>query len=244
MKNTSAARASLPLGGIIAAVVLVAAVVLDDLFRCFFWFRGQPKDERRTAEMLRREIFDQMLNALPQPAPAPAGPGAISPWLLALEYFRRFQLYAQIDYYDDAIKRQSTRAGFAGWARRLASAAFWLMFVVCVLIAVAAAAEQGWFSGMPEFTAKLHLLESKSYDTWLIAAALIASVLYVYFAIAAIDDHRSLYQMALSDLATIAATRLEPARIAAAKGDDGPVRDLVADVHAAMRREHTVWLGR
>ena len=220
----------------------VAAVVLDCCRRALIhigilrlW-----QNERRTAEMLRREIFDQIMDS-----PIGQKPDDMDASLLKLEYFRRFQLAAQINYYGTRIKEQHGQSGWLDRAKILLSQLIAATLIVCTLIAVGSGAEQGHLTGLPPwFLGALHTLNTYAVDTYLVAAMLIAAVACLALWLGRGVDSRSLYRDAMQELTMALTTDLEPSRAAAARGDFEPARKLVGRVHQAMRREHEIWLGR
>lgn len=227
---------------IVQAVIGLGLLVggLVTVFATLKAVAGVWKANRNTAETLRRDIFYAIAAASDV-----AQPGEIDATPLQLEYFRRFQLAAQIDYYGTRIREQGVLADRTSWWRRCAVVLFGLLLLELFLMLVGSAGEQGKLTGIAGATAFLGWLEANSIDTWILTVLLGCNAVFVFSWLAAIQlgDHRSLYGEALAGLMAIQATELEPARHAAARGDPALMKRLVAHVHEVMRREHTVWLG-
>ncbi len=232
---------------IISSVIWACFVVA-----CLFTVYGIVKSvgtwrmaSRESEETLRRKVFAAIVDANQQGATTTD----IAPCLLQLEYFRRFQLGAQIDYYSTRIKEQGARHDSTNVWRGIGVVLFGLLCIVIALMAVGAAGEQGYFTSplLAWFAALVHRLEAHSLDTWIITALLGCIAIYLFSLLSAtqIGDHRSLYGDALSRLLAVQGAELEAARTAAAaRNDPVPLREMAANVHKIMESEHNIWRGR
>lgn len=253
---------AITVGAAFAFAYAVAYLGLDDrqeqLFRSLIWicfllagfaavyamwrsWKNSPKLTRNSSEKLRRDIMHTIVASNEAPDPATE----IATVLLQVEYFRRFQLDAQIDYYATRIGEENKSGSKRRYWKWSAVGLFILMVFAVILLSIGAASEQGHWTWAARVTGFLNKLEANSVDTWVIAFLLGATAIYVFLLLTALQfgDHRSLYGEALAGLIAIKGRELDGARAAAAQGNPEPMRKMAKHVHEVMRHEHSVWLG-
>lgn len=181
-----------PIQNCLTALFLACAVAADAVSggvtaRLFAWvpgFRGRPLhrawyDARGKAEANRRHLFMAVLNSEPTSG-AQATTNDVPLLSQKLEYFRRYQIEVQQDYYAGKSKDNKGGARRAAWARVAAFVAFVLMFMVMLVTLLAKLSEQGaqW---LPD-TMTIALLEfaQRGWDDFAVLAALFFLGTYVY----------------------------------------------------------------
>jgi hypothetical protein len=166
---------------------------------------------RAAAETLRLKYFELVTQAEGPP-------------LLALEYFRRYQLEVQLAYYRNRSREHKLEAD------KLLTRGSWAVLAGCVATGVAGllgAVDPRW-----------------------VAAAGVAAMAAAFSALASAQealgqDRRNAerYARTLEALEGLSA-RLDEVRSASAAGEREPLRQFVAAVHEQLSLEHRQWLGQ
>lgn len=234
------------------AVALQGLFVLLTGLLSLYVYLGRPRARwlaaRSEAEAARRGYFRR---AATLPLPLPAAEALT----LGLEFFRRFQLETQRDYYalkQPAARRDADRARRAYLAGLIVSGVAALPTLVesaSLLVDLRAdAAPAGADAGTVALFGALSLIGKGS--SVFAACGVIATALLAFVAaLAALDTSRrnaESYAENLQRLETIAERDLPAARASAQRGDAGAVLSFVSLVDAALASEQGEWavIGR
>jgi hypothetical protein len=214
------------------------AMILAALAASAFLSRTRPfetwKEERAKAEAARAELFSQVGAAA---EPHQAGELPLLP--LQLEYFRRYQLDVQRDYYGRRGRQHAAGSGAADRWRIL-------VVVLVILAAIVAAGGLVWMLASGARTGEvMQLAHSPQLRTVLLVLGILASATESYLANTALiaQDQRAaaIYLATAVNLDAIADKQLAEARAKAAAGQADGVQDFMTLVHLAMASEHQTW---
>ena len=194
----------------------ISAAVLGGLKLVERW-----AENRNRAEVLRREIFNEVLNQARELVPAPlAAADMCNPVSQALEFFRRYQHELQINFYAGGFARHE------GWAGRLT----WFTAILAGLAAVTGMI--GAFGGSA-------LILSAFLG---IAVPILLSAAQSWRATSRDSDKAEAYRKAKDALDDILLNKLDAVRAKAAFGDASEVRTYVDSVHVVMTTESSAWI--
>jgi hypothetical protein len=193
----------------------ISAAVLGGLKLMERW-----AENRNKAEVLRREIFNEVLSQAGElvPVPLPADDMG-NPVSQALEFFRRYQHELQIRYYHRGVARHE------GWAGRLT----WLTAILAGLAAVTGLI--GGFGGSA-------LILSAFLG---IAVPILLSAAQSWGATSRDSEKAEAYKKAKDALDDIMLNKLDTVRAKAALGDASEVRAYIDSVHLVMTTESSAW---
>lgn len=227
---------------VIQYAALAAAMIAS---RILIW--KQPFDRwmkaRGKAEISRVALFDTVMRAQEEERP-----GELPLLPLKLEYFRRYQLSVQRNYYAGQGAKHAKAAGATqGWQvlSVLVTLAALVVIVAGVLNIVAA-------SGIPLGASlqwaidALQVLRPPWSDRALLAAGVVSSAIYSFAASRSLmnldERNASRYLTNAENLNYLTETGLEAARIAAAEGRSEEVAAFVAEIEGLVSSEHKEWV--
>ncbi|MGJ3230806.1 MAG: hypothetical protein ACFE0P_03330 [Oceanicaulis sp.] len=231
-------------GAVVAAVQF--ACIAAAMAAAWMIIKGKPFDAwmraRAIAETCRMELFAQVTRA-----DEPAREGELPLLPLQLEYFRRYQLGVQLDYYAGRGAQHRKAAG-ARAARRDIYVFLGSLAMAPVTVGAAALVD-------PQIAARFGELLQRA-DARMLSEPLIGSVLVMagLFAPALISAQSSLsllsqdrrnasrYEATFDNLAHLSRVYLDAARIAAARGDRETVDEFLGAVNAQISSEHQEWV--
>jgi hypothetical protein len=205
------------------------------------------KRSRGTAEALRRELFERVIGT-----PGEAGKGELSPLLLKLEYFRRYQIEIQLAYH----KTRGREHEVAARGGRILQAAFVIALLIWVLVSVGASlsglTEQGALGGpqllsfrVLEITKYMQNLEIYDIDYLLLGGSVLIALLYgaVFLSITLSASLRNAprYRIMRDNFRQLT-TELDAVREAASDQNEAAVRAFVGRVHSVMSGELADWV--
>ncbi len=234
--------------------MLVQFTALAVAFFAAWWLQRQKyfsdwMHHRGAAEIWRIELFDKVMAA-----DEPARAGELPCLPLQLEYFCRFQLNMQKRYYEVRGKEHAMGVKrYRGWWLF-----GWLLRLVFVILAVPALIllfdKLDWMGWLPlwglaaESIRAVPLLGELAQwaEQSLLGIGVIASALHAAAAARSqleLDERNaSRYRNTADNLAYLAATGLEPARISAARGGKDEVRAFVDAIQRQISSEHQEWV--
>ena len=218
-----------------AATMLVYVALLASLLIAWRTGRRDPHGQwsecRGNAEYLRRHLFDAVLAV-----PEEARDGELPPWLLKLEYFRRYQLDVQRNYHiiRGAQNRQRARVAQVLIWPCLGITVVWVTLMALVFIGAFADSTTmpDWMPDRVE-QGLASLLDIEQYRLdqngllWAIALAIFYGALHLRTMLDANLRNAARFARALDNLDYLAkgdsalVSELEQARLRAAEGDKG-----------------------
>ncbi|WBQ09867.1 DUF4231 domain-containing protein [Hyphomonadaceae bacterium ML37] len=222
--------------GLIAAALISAQLVIR--LRPFeTWMKA-----RAAAEMCRLELFETVIRLK---EPQKDGELALLP--LQLEYFRRYQLGVQLDYYSGR-GAQHDRAARGRATRRDMYSLLGALSVAPASAGALSFVSDDWRSrigGLLE-TADARLLSEPVIASLLMVSGVIAATLMAaQNALSLLSQDRrnaSRYATAFDNLSYLYRTYIDTARQAAVQGDKDAVLEFVGAVHAQISSEHQEWV--
>jgi hypothetical protein len=192
----------------------IAAAVLGGLKLVERW-----AENRNKAEVLRREIFNEVLNQARDLVPSPlTTPDIGNPVSQALEFFRRYQHELQIRYYGKGIVRHEGWAGILTW-------------LTAILAGVAA------ITGVIGGFGRTAMILSAFLG---IAVPILLSAAQSWRATSRDSDKAEAYKKA-KDALEVILLDVDTVRAKAALGDAAQVRTYVDSVHVIMTTESGGW---
>jgi hypothetical protein len=185
---------------------------------------------------MRGEIFAAILAA---PAPGGANAGELAAHKLAL--IETAHIGHQLDYFDSSIRRHAKAAAEYSPLRLVSYA----LIAAAAVIGIATLIK-GLGLAVPDVVARVvDTIVQPDVNRWQLGLATIASSMLAHAAARSLmdQDERNalLYRVTAGKVRGILAADLEPARFAAAKGDEGAVGRLFTAVRAVLEQEHAVW---
>jgi len=201
---------------------------------------------RGEAEYLRRRLFHEVMDA----EATPQGK-TINPLRLKLEYFRRYQLDLQQEYYavrGKENRRRAARARYLLWASLILVGMWFTLFIAEL---VSAAAEQGpiweYMTGhLQVVTSPLQVIMTSYADTIVLIMAMAMSVVLGFSYLQTLLDanlrNAARYKLAEDNLEYLRNGELAGARIAADNGDIAGVNAFIDRVHSVMSTEFAEWI--
>ena len=242
LPNFEAAHSFLPwivLLGLIVAPLIERLSGADQLYR-------DRQRARGTAEAMRREMFQRLLNASP-----PAG-AADPAWLLVLklEYFRRWQVEVQQAYYGNKARQHQ------GNVTKAVRAKAGIVILVAILAAllglsyVVGLDEQGASGWMPlsvgAALSRIAEIERLGVDQMAIVSLLVIALFAASFHYRSLRDNSlrngARFATMIENFAALGGKHLDDARRAAVRGDEAAVRHYVERVHSLMSIELNDWV--
>ncbi|MEQ8405947.1 MAG: hypothetical protein RKE49_12685 [Oceanicaulis sp.] len=231
----SSAVASVQFAFIIVAMAAAWLIIKTRPFDA--WMRA-----RAIAETCRMELF-----AVVTEAQEDVREGELPLLPLQLEYFRRYQLGTQLDYYAARGSQHRRAAGARAWRKDL-YAALGSLSLAPVTVGAAMLID-------PQIAARLGEMLQRA-DARLLSEPLIGSALVMVglFAPALLSaagalsllsqDRRnaSRYEATFDNLAHLSRVYLDAARVAAARGDRETVDEFLDAVNAQISSEHQEWI--
>jgi hypothetical protein len=226
---------------------VIATAMLTLIFRPAERYRSWQQN-RAQAEALRREVFKRLFDGAGQEGSSLELP-------LKLEYFRRWQVEVQHEYFLQNKKWHDRRIWKARALNLLLVAAFLLLAMALASSAVAGYDEQGApseaiYGVLLEASGLLRRAEEMRLDYGLVLLGVLAAtaVLYTFAhaSLSAAKRNAPRYKTMLENFDDLlkdgAGDRLTFAREAAARGDAPAVRDYVERVHSIMTLECNDWV--
>ncbi len=225
---------------------LIAAAILGALLRPARSYLSWQQ-QRAKAEALRREIFRRVLEH------PPASGDREGCWvlLLKLEYFRRWQVELQHEYF---LKRGAEHARAVRRAS-LARAGTLAIFVLLAPVLLASAAGGYDEQGMPSAPVRgllldglslLRFVETWNWDYWLLLSGTLTAAAMVYYFVLGAQNRckRNVPRYAImgENFKDLLGERLDLAREGAACGEPGAVRKYADRVHSVMALELNDWV--
>lgn len=212
---------------------LICSVYLNRKQPLARWMR-----ERATAENLRLKLFNAVFEGQ-----APPTSGSVPLLPLKLEYFRRYQLDVQRDYYR---RRGLQHARAAGQTLRWQVVT--LILTAVAIVPAALGFLDAWSGGV--LPAAIRPITDLAFQDagkiMLLAIGIISSALGDLLAtqsLSSLDQRNATRYLSNADnLDYLAMTELPQAQAAAAAGDDPPVRAFVDTVQNCVSSEHREWL--
>lgn len=200
---------------------------------------------RANAEEFRKRLFEAVLAASETPRT-----GEIDTLPLQLEYFRRYQLDVQRDYFDGKsrqLEKRAKRSDRVGW---LFATVPFIALVLTVAAGTSAAGEQEFLaSPVNRLGGFLQGIETWSIDLYGTGVALVVAALSAgLFAVAQLDNYRRNAARYGNTLRRLDEMALDPrlglnhARAAADADDRAPVEKLMREMHALMTSELGEWV--
>lgn len=200
------------------------------------------QQQRAKAEAFRREVFKRLFDHSP----------GKDPWelLLKLEYFRRWQVEFQRDYFLARGEEHARAVRRASLLNRLSVLIFLLLGLLLLTSAVAGYDEQGMpnvlLRGPLDALSLLGFAEAWSWDYWLLlfAALTVAAMAYylVLDRLSACKRNAPRFETMRENFDELLGERLKAAREGAARGNRSAVRHYVERVHAVMTLEVNDWV--
>lgn len=216
---------------------------------------------RGRAEEIRRHMFGEVLRGCARPEangtkPTPAA------LLQGLEYFRRFQIEVQNDYYSERFRDAERSAHRLNLLRRMALAIFGLALLVRALLWWASRSEQGstlavGYAPLDDFASFLIFLSMRGADeaTSIIALLMLAIYLSLQVRSWMLGEENTRRRVsntlvALNDASSnepgranleLAPTPLSEARRAAAEGNGAAVEAFISSVNGVLAAEVSEW---
>jgi hypothetical protein len=234
-----------PPGMIQAAVAVQAVLVVLSLMLSILIGFTKPFDvwmeARAEAENARHDLFNDIM--LAEEAPGEREPDELPLLLLQLEYFRRYQLDVQRNYYRG---RGNEHLAASRAARNWRIAALFILFISMFPIVWVLRGKQ-WvpalvaslFAGLPDET---HLAEQVFIGTGLVASGL--QGLLASLALISLNDRNAArYLSTAANLDDLAGRPLAEARERAAAGDRRGVLAFAALVQQEISSEHREWIA-
>jgi hypothetical protein len=227
-----------------AATILQAVLVVISLGLSVHIGYAKPfetwMEARAAAENARHDLFDEVMKA--EEAPGGLHPDELPLLPLQLEYFRRYQLEVQRNYY----RGRGTEHLAASAAARNWRIAALVLVVLSALPALWGLQGKEWLPDL--FTKFLQALPEKSMQTEraFLAISLIASglqgLLAAYALITLNDRNAARYLATAENLDFLTEKHLAEARKRAAGGDRPGVLSFVALVQQEISSEHREWI--
>ena len=200
------------------------------------------QQQRAKAEAFRREVFKRLLDHSPSEVP----------WelLLKLEYFRRWQVELQRDYFLDRGDEHARAVRRASLLSHLSVLVLLLLGLALLSSAVAGYDEQGMpnalLRGPLDVLSLLDFAEAWSWDYWLLLIGALTITAMAYYLVL---DHLSAckrnaprFETMRENFDELLGERLKEAREGAARGNLSAVRHYVDRVHAVMTLEINDWV--
>lgn len=231
----------------VVALVLQYAALAGAVIASQYLIWRRPFDTwmkaRGKAEISRVTLFDTVMEAEES-----AASGELPLLPLKLEYFRRYQLSVQKNYYAGQGAKHARAAGATrGWQVMsiIVTLAAFLIIAAGVLNGVAA-------SGVPlhpmlqQLIDAVQVLRPPWSDRALLAAGIISSSLYSFAASRSLmnldERNASRYLTNAENLAYLSDAGLEQARLAAAEGRSEDVYRFVSEIEGLVSSEHKEWV--
>ncbi len=212
------------------------------------------QQERAKAEAMRREVFKRVLEQ--------RGDGGAQPFelLLKLEYFRRWQVELQRDYFKKRGAEHERGIRRAAFLNGLSIVIMAALGVVLLFSATAGYDEQGmpgaWLRLPLDALSRLPFSEAWNWDYWLLLFGFVTAAVLAYYVVlnSANAAKRNAPRFAtmgenFGDLLGtfnngewVVAKRLSDARNGAAAGQEAALRDYVDRVHSVMSLEINDWV--
>src|SRR5262245_44932830 len=201
---------------------------------------------RGEAEYLRRRLFHEVMDAEATPHGS-----TVKPLRLKLEYFRRYQLDLQQEYYavrGKENRRRAARARYLLWSSLLLVGMWFVLFIAEL---ISAAAEQGatwgYMTGyLQVVTSPLQVIMTRYADTVVLIIAMAMSVILGFSYLQTLLDanlrNAARYKLAEDNLAYLRKGELAGARTAADAGDTAGVNAFIDRVHSVMSTEFAEWI--
>lgn len=231
-------------GTVIASVQFMA--ILAAMVMAWMIIRTRPFDAwmraRAIAETCRSELFRTVTNA-----EEAHREGELPLLPLQLEYFRRYQLGVQLDYYAGRGEQHRKAAGKRA-TRRDFYAFFGSLAIAPVTAGAAAVIDPGIAARFGELlqAADAQLIREPLIGSTLVLAGLFAPALMsAQGALSLLSQDRrnaSRYAATFDNLAHLSRVYLDAARSAAARGDRETVDEFLDAVSAQISSEHAEWV--
>jgi hypothetical protein len=225
---------------------LIVTAILSFVLRPAKHYR-QWQQQRAKAEALRREVFKRLLDH-------PATPtSSTDPWglLLKLEYFRRWQVELQRDYFKKRGAEHARTVRLTSWLNAVAVLIFILLAFVLLSSVVGDYDEQGLPSKLirgPMFrmTSILGFATGLNWDYWLLSFGALAVTTFAYYfllgSLTAAKRNTPRFECMRENFDELLGERLKLARAGAARGDERAARDYADRVHSVMALEINDWV--
>jgi hypothetical protein len=225
---------------------LIVTAVLSFALRPAAHYR-QWQQQRAKAEALRREVFKRLLD---HPATPKSGS---DPWdlLLRLEYFRRWQVELQRDYFKKRGAEHARTVRLTSWLNGAAVVIFILLAFVLLSSVVGDYDEQGMPSKLIRgpvlgMTSILGFATGLNWDYWLLSFGALAVTTFAYYfllgSLTAAKRNTPRFECMRENFDELLGERLKLARAGAARGEERSVRDYADRVHSVMALEINDWV--
>lgn len=230
------------------AAAVFSLLSLVKLFLRPAYYYQSWNEARGTAEALRRELFDRILDA-----PVTQGKDELPRLSLILEYFRRHQIELQQAYFDTRGREHEWSAKVAKVLEGVVVAGLIVWCFADLSTAWSGTSEQG-ASGWPRAgtqhwmwaSGQLQRVETTMSDFWMlgisVGLALIAAGAKLHAMLNASVRNAPRYANMRAKFSALAAD-IETVRAAAVRGDETAVRAYMARVHSIMSIELNDWVN-
>ena len=199
-------------------------------------------EARGNAENLRKELFEVTTRT-----EAAEINGEIPALLLKLEYFRRYQLDVQKDYFKSKSQSFSALARRSGLWDAIRTIVYFVLPAILIAIALAPIAEQQpvWHA-FESASGWAQLLGEADWAKWLLLVIIVIAALHSGFLAESllIDNQRNAIRYAnmKKNLLRLEESGLERAREAARQGDLNKVLMFIRAIHNLMSAEFQEWV--
>lgn len=216
--------------------------ILGSLFFSLLQNTGAPfrkwMTSRAEAETMRMRLFNDVIAA-----DGPADPDGVPLLALKLEYFRRYQLEVQINYYE---QRGADHRRFV-WRAKAARVLSFGLILVAIALPFSAFFGYQWETLLGHAPFADDLERTAAGNRALIGFSTAGAAIQGWLAAQLLlgqDERNALrYAATLENLQALAGAPLEEARRAAAAGDPGPVRNFVTLTQEQISSEHREWVS-